>query len=126
MKHLQELRGKVVTVFTVGLGRDFKFEKPNPQEYIQQVLHYFVGVLEAVDENGVLLVQALTGKKSFFYHHGIVAICEEEVLDPEDPIEASKIKDMVPMNKKKEPRKAPSGPVNPDDIQALLDKAKKV
>jgi hypothetical protein len=83
MPNLTHFIGKVCTVFTVPINRDY--QKENPKTYPQQLYAYFMGVVESIDQHGVMLTQLLTGKKTFFYHSSIVGIAEEEVIDPEDP-----------------------------------------
>ena len=81
-KNLSHFIGKLCTIFTVPINRDFRTEAP--KEYPKILFKYFLGVVESVDESGLLLTQATTGLKTFFILQNIVAIAEEELLDPED------------------------------------------
>ena len=78
--------GKLCTIFTVPINRDFRSE--NSQNYPQALYKYFMGVVEALDRDGLLLTQATTGLKSYFFREQIVAIAEEELLDPNNPEDA--------------------------------------
>ena len=68
--------GKICTIFTVPFNRDFQQE--NPQRYPEQVYKYFVGVVEYIDDHGLMLQQSTTGLKSWISLNHIVAIAEEE------------------------------------------------
>lgn len=81
-KSLQYFVGKACTVFTVPINRDYRTENPNT--YPQQLLMYFTGVVESVDDIGLTLVQLDSGhQKSFFFLDRVVGIAEETVLNPE-------------------------------------------
>ena len=69
--------GKVCTVFTRPINRDFQAE--NPEYYPQQLINYFVGTVESVDDEGIMLVQSANRLKTFI-ERPIVAIAEEEVV----------------------------------------------
>jgi len=119
MRLLNKMKGKVVTVFTKPINRDFKTEQPD--KYPQQLYHYFVGVLEEVDDWGLTIRQATTGLESFFFKDQVVAVCQEELLDPEDPVHKKAIEKMKaaasqPIKSKPEPSKT----VNPAAIQEML------
>jgi hypothetical protein len=79
--------GKVVTLITLGTN------KPNIID--SQFSDFYTGVLEELDEDGVILTHLFTGCKSFFATNSIVAFLQEQVLDennPENKIEIEKIK----------------------------------
>lgn len=84
---------KVCTVFTAPTNRDFKSE--NPQTFPQPVFHYFVGKVIEVGSRGVLIEQWNSNKKlkTFFFSEHIVAISEEEILDPSNPRDRELIED---------------------------------
>lgn len=82
--------GKVVTLITLGTN------KPNIPD--SQFSDFYTGVLEQVDEDGVVLTHLLTGCKSFFTLSSVVAVLQEQVLDesnPENRDEIQKIKDQM-------------------------------
>jgi hypothetical protein len=93
MPNLKHFVGKICTIFTVPINRDY--QKENPETYPQQLHAYFMGVVESVDQHGIMLTQLLTGKKSFFYHSAIVGIAEEELMDPNDPANKKVIEEMT-------------------------------
>lgn len=69
------------TVFTSPINRDFKQE--NPKAYPGQLLAYFTGFVESVDEFGVMLRHFSTPQKTFILLHNIVAIAEEVFVPTE-------------------------------------------
>jgi hypothetical protein len=89
MKHLERFVGKVCTVFTVGINRDFKQE--NPKTYPKPLYVYFMGAIEFVNEHGIMQ-QVTTGLSTFVFMNNVVSISEEEVLDPENENDAEMIK----------------------------------
>ena len=76
---LQYFVGKVCTVFTNPVNRNLPQE--SPQDYLQQVFGYFLGRVESVDEDGVLLSHVHNGQKSFWTWHNLVGLAEEKELD---------------------------------------------
>jgi hypothetical protein len=121
MPNLKYFFGKVCTVFTVPINRDY--HKENPKTYPQQLHAYFMGVVESIDQHGIMLTQ-LDGKKSFFYHGAIVGIAEEEVLNPEDPANKEIMEEMnaskeVEKKLAQQPLPSVSSPTNTD--QTLID-----
>lgn len=89
MKHLERFVGKVCTVFTVGINRDFKQE--NPKTYPKPLYVYFMGAIEFVNEHGIMMQQVTTGLSTFVFMNNVVSISEEEVLDPENENDAEMI-----------------------------------
>lgn len=79
-KILEYFKGKPCSIFTRGINRNFKEE--DPSKLIENNIFYFVGVIEEVDQDGILITQTQTGFKSYFFKNSLVAICEEEYLDP--------------------------------------------
>ena len=69
--------GKVVTLITLGTN------KPNIID--SQFSDFYTGVLEELDEDGVILTHLFTGCKSFFATNSIVAFLQEQVLDENNP-----------------------------------------
>ena len=78
--------GKICSVFATHNNRDLKAE--DTENYPASYLRYFLGVVESIDEDGLLLTQASKGLKVFIMKNHIVAIAEEEVLNPESPADA--------------------------------------
>ena len=76
-EHQQHFLGKVCTVFTTPINRDFQQENPN--RYPDQLYKYFVGVVEDISDYGLLLTQATTGLKTWLFLPHVIAIAEEEV-----------------------------------------------
>lgn len=124
MSNLKYFVGKVCSVFTNTINRDF--HKENPKNFVQQNVNYFVGVVENIDSQGVMITQLQTGFKSYFFLNNIVAICEEEVLDPSKEQDAKVINDLK--NKDQEIREMMAkyekdknqGFINIDQLQALV------
>lgn len=75
--------GKLCSVFTTPTNRDFKLE--NPKTFPEPIYQYFIGVVEAIDTEGIFLTQASTGCKSYFNLNNIIGICEEQVISEADP-----------------------------------------
>ena len=84
--------GKICSVFTVQTNRNFKEE--NPATYPQQVYQYFLGLVEAFDQEGVVLQQLNSNRKTYICTHQLVAIAEEEIMDPSDPKDAVVINEL--------------------------------
>jgi len=116
--------GKFCTVFTVPVNRNFQSE--NPQDYPKPLYRYFMGVVEAIDRDGVLLTQATTGLKSYFFRDQIVCIAEEQLLDPSDPEDAKIIAKMEAV----EPPVPPAPALAPEspyvDPEGLLELCKQL
>jgi hypothetical protein len=91
-KALNYFVGRICTVFTTPINRNFKEE--NPATYPQQLVVYFTGVVDAVDDTGITLSQLDNGLKSYFFRSHIIGIAEEEVLDPSKPEDQAKINQM--------------------------------
>jgi hypothetical protein len=124
--NIEQLRyfvGKVCTVFTHPINRDFKTE--SPQSYPQQLYVYFVGYVESVSETGIMLTQALTGLKTFLFLNHVIGISEEEVLDENDPKHAEEIENFKKQQVVKEQKKSQSPYVDPDSLNDLVQKMKK-
>lgn len=70
--------GKVCTVSTTQINFRFKEE---------QMMDYFMGVVESIDENGLIMTHPQTGCKTYVAMPHVVSIAEEQVLfenNPED------------------------------------------
>ncbi len=57
----------------------------------KQAISYFLGVIESIDDSGVMMRHPATGCKNFFFRNYVVGICEEEILDPANPNDAKAI-----------------------------------
>lgn len=79
VNELKYFVGKVCTIFTCPINRDFKSE--NPTVYPKQVYVYFLGKIDSITESGIMLSQLLTGLKTFLFLSQVVGISEEEVID---------------------------------------------
>jgi len=94
-KLLQGFLGKVCTIFTSATNRDFAGEVVNSKEYQKITLNYFMGRIESIDEDGILISQ-LNGinppLKSYFFLPQVIMIAEEKEYNPDDPQDAEEIK----------------------------------
>lgn len=109
--------GKICTVFTVALNRNFKEE--NPANYPKNLFNYFIGKVESVDEHGVLLT-TVAGLKMLFFNQAIVAIAEEEVLDPDDSDDAEIIEEFKNESKSTKEIKTTGAFIEPDKLSKML------
>lgn len=82
--------GKICSIFVAENSRDLRAEDPG--NYPASYYRYFLGVVESIDEEGLLLTQVNKGLKVFVMKKHLVAIAEEEVLDPNNPQDAEDIK----------------------------------
>ena len=82
-KELQYFVGKICSVFTTRSHRELTAE---------EACNYFLGVVESIDEYGIFLAQISKGLKVFIMKDQIIAIAEEEVLDPGNSQDAEEIK----------------------------------
>jgi hypothetical protein len=85
LKNLKYFVGKAVTVITTAINRDFDE---------RQKCDYFLGVVESVDELGIMTLHPITGCKNFYFYNQICAISEEQVLHPEKPEDAKLIAEL--------------------------------
>lgn len=115
--------GKICTIFTMPINRNFKEENPNT--FIEQPYHYFLGVIEKIDQDGILVTQAMTGLKSYFFKRNIISISEEKILNPDDEKDAKVINEMKKVNndareKIKMAENSSSDYINVDDLDNLV------
>ena len=84
--------GKSCTIFTTPIN---EFKTENPSTYPPKLIDYFVGFVESINENGVLISQASTGLKTWFYKSHVIGIAEEalEIPEPEIKKVESKLND---------------------------------
>ena len=91
-KHLDYFIGKYCSIFTKPYNRDLYKENPkNPGVVFQ----YFVGEVIAADESGVSIKRIMKGLRTFIPMDSIVAIAEEEKLDPNNPQDAKAIQGIL-------------------------------
>lgn len=105
MRNLEYFKGKVCSIFTQPINKNLD------QKTID---FYFIGVVEDVDDNGVLITQIQTGLKSYFFFNSLIAIAEEEVIDP-------KSEEYVELTKKYEESRGEKA-INPTEMMSLLEK----
>lgn len=88
-KELLYFVGKICSIFTTPSSRDLKLE--DTRNYPASLHRYFLGVVEAIDEHGIYLTQVTKGLKVFVMKDHLIAIAEEEVLNPDNPKDAEEI-----------------------------------
>jgi hypothetical protein len=124
--------GKICTIFTVPLNRDFQQENPN--KYPEQLYKYFVGVVEDITDYGILIQQAVTGLRSWIFLAHVISIAEEvveyikkedvQIMDkPAKSIQSSALKAEFPNEFPEFDSKNPHA--NIDAIKAVADLLKK-
>lgn len=74
--------GKVCTIYVTQTNRSFTD---------QQFVDYFVGIVESIDSDNVITKHPITGCINFFNKDHIIAICEEQVIYPENEEQATEI-----------------------------------
>lgn len=115
MKNLQVFVGKVCTVFTLPTNRNFKEEDPNG-EWLNQVMHYFLGLVEYINEDGIMLKQLTSNRKTFIFMSGIISISEEEVTK----VEEKKVETKLPEPKINAIKTSESKFIDPESIEQLV------
>ena len=112
--------GKICSVFATHNNRDLKAE--DTENYPASYLRYFLGVVESIDEDGLLLTQASKGLKVFIMKNHIVAIAEEEVLNPESPADAKIIESAFEYTEElKQKKEEKSQYIDPDAMKKLAE-----
>lgn len=124
---LKYFKGKVCTFTTVQINFRFKEE---------QMMDYFMGVVESIDQHTIMLVHPTTKCKTCIAMDHIVAIAEEQVLYDNNP-EHAKIIEEYRKEKPEEAAKTsvPQPPqakmalphppfVNPKELSEIAKKAK--
>lgn len=110
--------GKVCTISTVAVNWNYKPE---------QMMDYFVGKIDSIDENGILMTHSVTGCKNYVFFNYIVAIHEEQVLYEGNPDHAKIIEEYrkeKPLTAAKTTVNQPSQFVNPTAMADLAKKAR--
>jgi hypothetical protein len=120
---LKHFVGKCCTINTTDVNFRYKPE---------QMMDYFMGVIEDINEEGIFLVHPITKCKSFIFFSHIIAIAEEQVLYEDNPDHAKIIEEYrkeKPITAaktvitKESQIKEPSPFVN---VAAMADMAKKI
>ena len=96
MSQLEYFNGKIVTILTTPINRNFKEEAAalgKPKLFPANLMDHFVGRFESYDALGVMLAHpdAAVGTKAYYFLDKIVGIVEEQELNPDDPQEAELI-----------------------------------
>lgn len=111
---MQYFVGKPVTIFTHPINRQFAEE---------DLIKYFVGEVQSVDNTGVLMRQFGCDRQSYFTWHGILGIVEEETFNPDDPKDMEKIAEMMKAEPALTPQTSPF--IDIKAIKEMAQKAKK-
>ena len=108
-KHLDYFIGKYCSIFTKPYNRDLYKENPkNPGVVFQ----YFVGEVIDADEDGVSIKRIMKGIRTFVPMESIVAIAEEEKLDPNNPEDAKTIQGIMEAKERVKNNPPPQVPTN--------------
>lgn len=84
MNHdLQYFVGKVCSAFIVPSSRQLEKEG----DYLKHIASYHVGMVESINEKGVLMNQLGSNQKSFWFFPNVIGLAEEKVLDPKKDAE---------------------------------------
>lgn len=122
---LKYFTGRLVTIFLRPINRNFKDELP--ESYPKPLYRYFMGIVEHMDEQGLVLQQATNGLKAYYFFENIVGIAEEEVLYPDDPEDAKEIKDFVKpetIRPKLPEIDIPEGPLDAEKLAEVAEQLK--
>jgi hypothetical protein len=118
--NLKYFEGKICSVFTSQTARDLF--KEDPKGYVQILFRYFMGEIESISESGVIIKQLPKQLRTWVALPHVVAIAEEEVLDPDNPKDAKYIQECLDRAKKVEnpPPNALQGQyLNPEGLSKL-------
>lgn len=113
-KHLQYFKGKFCSIFTVPSAREL-----TPEQYND----YFVGLVQEMDEIGIVTLHAITGCRNFFMWSNIIGISEEQFLSANNE-EDAKLIDQIKKNS--EPVVPNSKFIDISAMQQLSQKAKEL
>lgn len=83
-EYFQYFVGKICTISTVQINFRFKEE---------QMMDYFMGFVERVDEHGIWLIHTITKCRSYILLPHLVSITEEQVLYEDNPEHAKIIQE---------------------------------
>ena len=121
-ENLKYFVGKVCTVTTVAVNFRFKEE---------QMMDYFMGQINNIDEQGILMTHPTTHCKNFIMLPHVVSISEEQVLYEDVPEHAKIIEEYRQQKPITAPQRVlvPEKPpqlVNPKELAALVKKGREV
>lgn len=118
MTHLKYFIGKAVTVLT---------HPVNFNQYdSEQLLNYFVGIVEDVDQFGIMIRHPATHCKTCIMMNNIIAIAEEQVLDESKPEDAKIIQEYRTTKPNSANLVLKSTKVNPTELKNLAELAKNI
>jgi hypothetical protein len=115
--------GKACTISTVEIN--FRFKE-------QQMMDYFMGMVESIDESGIWITHPITKCKSYIFLSRIVSISEEQILYENDPEDAKIIEEYrkeKPITAAKtvvtdRPQKTEPSFINPANLAKMAKEAK--
>jgi hypothetical protein len=90
--------GKTVTVMTTPTNWQFG---------VNENAHYFVGELESWEYGYIVIRELTSGRKSIISEKHLIAIAEEERLDPDNPDDAARIAEVKKSMQKQSPQTPP-------------------
>jgi hypothetical protein len=93
--NLKYYEGKICTILTVPINRNFKEESDalnKPELYPKNVLDYFTGRVVHFDNVSITIQHPILETKAYFKLDKVVAIVEEQELNPNNPEHAEIIK----------------------------------
>lgn len=105
VNQLKYFEGKVCTIFLGPINRSLD-EK--------QLINYFVGLIETVDEDCIWALHPVIKTRSCYFIKNIYSITEEQVLDPNNPEDAKVIQDFE--EQKAKTYNAPPQPAVQEDV----------
>lgn len=86
MQQYKYFLGKVCTIITVATARGFTE---------QQFADYFLGIIEEINEFGIVVIHPITKCKGFYNHSHVIGIIEEQVFHPENEEEAAALRKKI-------------------------------
>ena len=111
-EYFKYFKGKPCTISTVQINFRFKEE---------QMMDYFMGIVENIDENGIWILHPVTKCRSYVLFPHIVSISEEQVLYENNPEHAKIIEEY---RQEKPITATKSAFVNPAALAEIAKKAK--
>lgn len=123
---LEYFIGRVCTIFTTPTNRNFKEE--SPKTYPAPLYQYFTGMVESIDDQGILITQVMSKErqKSYFFIQNVIGIAEEMPLNPEIPEHAEEIRQIKSkLNKDIPAQKNHNELIDPDYMEKLNEHMKK-
>jgi hypothetical protein len=85
--------GKPCTVTTVAIN--WRYD-------VEPMMDYFFGIVDKIDENGIMLTHVVTKSKNYIFLKHVVSICEEQFVNEDDP----KHKEMIEEYRARKPEVA--------------------